>query len=466
MAETRELDASKSKLGVVDGWAIGTGAMIGVTIFVICGTISGLAGPAACLGFILSGALVFCVALVFCEISSALPKAGGAYVYPKRTFKGEAGSFLSFLSGWALWGGQGLGPAMVTVATVSYLSAFLSLVTGGDIQLNVPITATILTALYLLANLFTSGGGRAVQLISTGVVIGIMVLFIVWGGMNMDPDLLDPFVQGTPGGLEGIITAMAMCILSYGGWSTIPNMASEFKNPPKDVPKSIMLSLGTCAIVFALFTYVMNGLLPGAELAASSSPPVAAMNTFTTVGAVVIAIGGLCACVSTSNGLLMTGARVPYAMGVDGDLPKVLGKVSKGGTPYIALVVTAVGQIALCWSGSALDTLVSLVVTATAVSWVISVASSIRAHQKGVKAPFRLKAFWLVSVIAIVGLVAIFVRLAQTNLTGIIMTCVWTAIGIVVYLLFSKTGLKKTCNERKPAVLLWEEQTAERGVEG
>lgn len=443
------------KFSVIDGWAIGTGAMIGVTIFVICGAISGVAGPAASLGFVLSGALVFCVALVYCEVASACPDAGGAYLFPKKTIKGEAGSFLSFLSGWCLWGGQGLGPAMVTVATVSYLSAFLSLITGGDIILPVSITASILTALYFAANWFGSTGGRAVQLISTGIVVGVLVIFIVWGGINIKPELLHPFIQGNPGGIAGIVTACAMCILGFGGWSTIPNMASDFRNPSKDVPRATLLSLLTCALLFALFTYVMNGLLPGAELAASDSPPVAAMNTFTTVGALIISIGGLCACVSTSNGLMMTGCRIPFAMGKGGDLPRVLEKTNDNGTPVVALILTALGQLFLCWTGSALVTLVSLVVTATSVSWVISVVSAIQAHRNGVDAPFKVKGFWAIAAIAIIGLVLIFIRLAQTNPTGIIMTCVWTAIGIFVYILFSKTSLRSKCNEKQEAELLY-----------
>ena len=143
-ADNNELQHGMSAL---DGWAIGTGGMIGVTIFVVCGVASGYAGPSACLGFVIAALLVFCVALCYCEISSAVPDSGGAYLFPKKCFKGEAGSFLSFMSGWCLWGGQGLGPAVVTVATVSYLAALINLITGGSLKLPVAICASILTAL-------------------------------------------------------------------------------------------------------------------------------------------------------------------------------------------------------------------------------------------------------------------------------------------------------------------------------
>ena len=130
-------------------------------------------------------------------------------------------------------------------------------------------------------------------------------------------------------------------------------------------------------------------VLPGAELAASDSPPVAAMSTFTNIGALVIAIGGICACISTSNGLMMSGSRIPFAMGRAGDLPKGLASINKHGAPAGALILTLAGQLALCLSGSAINTLVALSVCATIVSWVITTVCAIVTRVRGVKAPFR-----------------------------------------------------------------------------
>jgi len=224
-------------------------------------------------------------------------------------------------------------------------------------------------------------------------------------------------------------------------------MSEEFKNPTKDVPKAALLSLLTCGILFSLFVYVMNGLLPGSELAASASPPVAAMNTFTTVGAFIVVIGGLCACISTSNGLLMTGSRIPFAMGRDGDLPKGLESVNKHGVPKGALILTAVGQLAICCSGSLVYTLVSLAVCSQAISWVITLISSMILRKKGIKAPFHAPLYPITPIIAICGLAFMFVRLSTT---AIIMTIVWVAAGFIVYMLFNKTGLKKHCNTKPP----------------
>ncbi len=441
----------QSGLSVLDGWAVGTGAMIGVTIFVVSGTISGMAGPSACLGFVIACLLVFAVALCYCEMAAAAPGTGGAYLFPRRVFKGETGNFLSFLSGWCLWGGQGLAPAVVTVATVGYIISLINLVTGSAIQntqLLTTIVASALTIVYFISNWFGSSGGRVVQVVSTGVVVCVLVIFIVWGGMNVKPELLTPFA---PGGMSAILAAAAACILSFSGWSTIPNMSGEFKNPTRDVPRSALLSLATCGVLFAVFVYVMNGLMPGAQLAESASPPVAAMSTFTSAGAIIIAVGGLAACISTSNGLMMSGSRIPMAMGTDGDLPRVLGTVNKHGVPKGALIITMIGQLALCLSGSAIYTLVSLSVCATIVSWVISVICAIMLRKNGYKSPFKAPIFPVIAVIAIGGLAFMFFQLKTE---GIIAAIVWAVVGIVVYFIFNKTGLKSSCNEKKEIELL------------
>lgn len=448
MSKETEKDTKlqSGSMSVIDGWAVGTGAMVGVTVFVVSGTISGMAGPAACLGFVIACLIVFFVALCYCEISSLYPGAGGAYLFPKRVFPGERGDAFSFLSGWCLWGGQGLAPAVVTVATVGYLSSFINLITGGDLVLPTAPVACLLTLLYFGANWLGNSGGKIVQVASTGAVVGVLVIFIVWGGINMKPDLLVPFA---PNGVMPILAAAAMCILSFSGWSTIPNMAEEFKNPSKDVPKASLMSLATCGIIFALFVFVMNGLLPGEELAQSASPPVAAMNTFTSIGALIIAIGGICACISTSNGLLMSGSRIPFAMGRAGDLPKGLASVNKHGAPAGALILTMIGQLALCLSGSAINTLVALSVCATIVSWVITTICAITVRVRGEKAPFRAPGYPITPIIAIAGLVFMF---TQLELLAIIMTIIWVIVGIIVYFLFRKTGLKNMCNPHEEAV--------------
>ena len=101
------------------------------------------------------------------------------------------------------------------------------------------------------------------------------------------------------------------------------------------------------------------------------------------------------------------------------------------------------GQIALCLSGSAINTLVALSVCATIVSWVITTVCAIVVRLRGEKTPFRAPGYPITPIIAVAGLIFMF---TQLETLAIIMTVIWVVIGIVVYFLFRKTGLKSHCN--------------------
>ena len=90
----------------------------------------------------------------------------------------------------------------------------------------------------------------------------------------------------------------------------------------------MILSLVTCGVTFAVIGLVMNGLMPYEQLALESAPLAAAAATFTAKGALIIALGGIFAAISTLNGLMMSGSRMIYAMGKEGSLPRVLAKVN------------------------------------------------------------------------------------------------------------------------------------------
>ena len=436
MSNKQELNKS---LTAVNGWAISTGGMIGISIFMISGQISGIAGPAACLGFALAALVVIIIALCISEISSACTKAGGANVHPQFALGGKAGDFLSFFSGWAMWGSQGLGPAIIAITCASYLAKVLSLF-GIIVPIPDNIMAVIIILILTVLNSRGGEGSKAFQLITTIGIIGAMLIFVFGSLTHAKPELLVDFM---PNGPKSVLQAASICILSYGGWSTIPAMAEEFKNPGKDIPKAIISSIITCGLLYTIFCYAMNAQLPGSILAQSTSPPVGAALQFTSWGALLISVAGLLACLSTVNGWIVTGPRVFFSMGRDGVIPKVFGKVSDNGVPGVALWVTSIGQCLLALTGM-VQLLIPMVTFVLMISWGISLISMffLRYKHPETKAPFRAPGFPLVLIVALAALVYM---MSLLDSTAVMAGCVWQVVGVVLYYLFKYSSLHKLC---------------------
>lgn len=436
-------ERKQKKLTTLDGWAMGTGAMIGATVFVASGLMAGVAGPASSLSFIIAAVVTLIIASCYCEISSAFPRSGGAYIYPKETMK-KSGDVLSFVTGWAFYGGQGLGSAVLALTCAFYVEWTLNLV-GIELPVETNVFAILTILVFGIANMIDKRLGNAIQLISTFAVIGALLIFIVWGGINVDKKLLTPFM---PKGFGSVLSAATLCWATYGGWSAIPNMSSEFKNPAKDVPRSMILSLATCGVTFGIIGLVMNGLMPYEQLAKESAPLAAAAATFTSKGAFIIALGGIFAAISTLNGLMMSGSRMIYAMGKEGSLPAVLGRTSKkSGTPFIALGVTMTGMLFLAWTGL-VSIILQMVAFVTAFSWIISCfcVFALRKNRPEVKPAFHVPFYPVTPVIAIGLSVFMITRMdGQAILIGM----AWIIAGVIVYCLFKKTGLKSFCVQEK-----------------
>ena len=430
-------DKTTKKLTTLDGWAIGTGSMIGATIFVVSGTMSGYAGPSACLSFLLAAAVTIVIALCCCEISSAFPRSGGAYIYPKEVF-GPKAEPVSFMTGWAFYG-QGLGAAVLASTCAFYINWVLDLLFGFHFPPG--IFAIIIVIFFGIVNMINSELGNATQLASTLIVLIALLVFVFWGGAHVDMDRIT--TNFAPGGISGIYAAAALGWAAFSGWSTIPNMASQFKNPGKDVPRSMILSLITCGILFGVVILVMNGLLSGSELAKNSAPLAAAAATFTKYGALLIAFGGVFAAISTLNGLMMTGSHLLFAMGKEGAMPRIVSKTSKNGTPYVALCVTTVGMTILASTGL-VAFIMQMVAFLNSCTWIVNCICvfGLRKNRKDITPEFKCPLFPLTPVLAII--LSIFM-ITKMKFTAIIIGLIWFAIGIILYLLFHFTGMKKYC---------------------
>ncbi len=432
------------KLTLLDGWAVGTGAMIGVTIFVVSGKMSGLAGPAAALSFLIAASITVIIALCYSELSSLFPRSGGSYIYPKEVIGGKGGELLSFVSGWLFYGGQGLGPAAVALTLAQYLRWCVELLGGGAVMQDA-LLAVLLILAFGLINMVDTKFGNFLQLTSTFAVIAVLLVYIVWGGSHVNVSYYTPFM---PNGFGPVLTAAAIGWAAFSGWSAIPNMSGDFRNPVRDVPRSMLSSLFTCGVSFGIIILIMNGLLPYTQLGMIDAPMAASFTTFSKYGSLLIAFGGIFAASSTLNGLLMAGSRSLYSMGREGDVPRVCAKQNRiNDTPWVAVILTMLGMIVLAATGLIM-TIMQMVAFVTVLSWIISCICLIvlRCKYKKVKAPFRTPLYPLTPVLAIALSVYMLTRL---SLTAVLIGTGWLVTAFLVYFLFNKTSLKRFCNEKQ-----------------
>lgn len=432
---------AKGTLGVWDGWSLGTGAMMGASIFVVSGTASGVAGPSAALGFMLAALIAMVVALCNSEIATAFPETGGAYIYPRKVIPGMTGEMMSFASGWALFGGQGIGSSMVAITTAEYLNWSLAWF-GFTNPIPTKAIAFALIIFYAVLNMNSITGGRIFQLATTFVIAGIMILYCILGLRYVNTANYADFM---PNGFPSLFTATAMALMSYGAWSVIPAMGQAFKNPTRDIPMSMLLSLLTCGGVFGLFVFIMNGMASPETLAASSTPAADAFVAHSRYGSLIIAVGGIFACVSSSNSHVMTSSRVPFQMARDGFLPKILGKENENGIPKAAVIFLMVCQLFAVVT-STLNLLVQMIVFVTSISWLITMISvlMLRIKHPEIHPPFRMPCY---PVTLIVAFLTILFMMTRFTPAAMIIGCVWILLGILVYLVFTKTNLSRFCEK-------------------
>lgn len=431
------------KIGMWDGWAIGTGAMMGVSIFVVSGQASAVAGPSAAISYLIAALVAMVVAICYSEIATAFPETGGAYVYPRKVINGTPGEFLSFISGWALFGGQGVGSSMVAIYTAEYLKWTFGIF-GVDITISSKVIAFMLIVFYAVLNMNNITGGKIFQMVTTVAIAGIMILYCIWGAKYIEPAHLSNFA---PGGTKGIFLAAAMALMSYGAWSVIPSMGSAFRNPSKDIPTAMILSLITCGLVFGVFVLVMNGLASPEFLGNSPTPSADAFLLHNKYGAVIIAIGGIFACVSSSNSHVMTSSRLPYKMALDGTLPKFLSYENKNGVPTYGVLFLMCCQLIAAATGT-LVLLVQMIVFVTSVSWLITLVSGLvlRVKHPEIDPPFKMPGYPFILILAFAILVFMMTRF---TIEAMGIGCVWLIIGGSVFFLFTRTKLSRFCEKQE-----------------
>jgi amino acid transporter/mannitol/fructose-specific phosphotransferase system IIA component (Ntr-type) len=322
---TKELDRS---LGLGSVFSIAVGAMLGSGIFVLPGLAAAIAGPWVCLSYLLAGLLVLPAVLSKAEMATAMPVAGGTYVYVERSM----GPWLGTITGLGTWFALSAKTAFALVG----LSGYLVLFTDISPQM---IALSILAAMVLLNMLGASKASGLQQFIVYTCLI-VLAVFIGMGVMVQDPALREP---AFPAGAAGILSGAGFVFVSYNGVTKICSVAEEIRNPARNIPLGMLMAQGVVMVLYGLVSWVITSTVSYEALATDLAPVATAAGVIAgptaRVGMAIIAVAAL---TSMCNAGVMATARFPFAMGRDGSMPRVLTHISKRfGTPIPAILLTA-----------------------------------------------------------------------------------------------------------------------------
>jgi APA family basic amino acid/polyamine antiporter len=469
----RGLKRTLSAKGLV---ALGIGAIIGAGLFSITGgAAANNAGPAVTISFVIAAVACGFAGLCYAEFASMIPIAGSAYTYSYATM----GEFIAWIIGWDLVLEYAVGAATVSISWSRYFVKFF-----GYYDIHLPASLTLspfdtatladgsivngminLPAVFIvvLMSLLLVKGTKESASVNTFIVllkVTVVLIFIAlgWGYINQANYV--PYIPDNTGefgkfGWTGIVRAAAIIFFAYIGFDAVSTAAQEAKNPKRDMPIGILVSLAICTVLYILFAHVMTGVtnyksFQGAD---GIAPVAVAIDHMGQVGAdgvihpaypwlnksIIIAI--LAGYSSVIMVMLLGQSRVFYSMSKDGLLPKVFSTVHKDfHTPAKSnmLFMVFVSLFAAFVPARVVGEMTSI---GTLLAFVLVCIGVIVLRKTQPDAPrsFRTPLVPLVPILGILSCVFMMVFLPADTWLRLI---IWLAIGMVIYFGYSAKNSK------------------------
>ena len=324
----------KRRIGLYAVFTVSIGAMIGSGIFVLPGLAFELGGPAMIVAYMVAGLIVFPAALAQAEMATAMPRAGGAYLYIDMAM----GPMMGTIAGFGVWLSLVAKSAFALVGLGFYVGLFT------DIDL---LLIGLAIGLGLLAiNLIGVKESGRIQAVLVTLVLFLLLIFVGGGGTYVNSDLYHPFLAS---GSAGLFATAALVFVSYAGVTNVASLAEEVANPARTVPVAILASLLIMIFLYPAVTFVMVGNTPPEVLAGDLTPLATASEyIFPSWMVTVVAVFGVLALSSMANAGLLSSSRYPFAMARRRLAPSIFTRVgSRSGAPTLSILLTGAVLLAL-----------------------------------------------------------------------------------------------------------------------
>lgn len=396
MNQVLEQTGMKRELGLLDSTMIVAGSMIGSGIFIVTADIARSVGSPGyiLLIWIITGIITLIAALSYGELAGMMPKAGGQYIYLREAYSPLVG----FLFGWTVFMVIQTGViAAVAIAFAKFTGVLIPLYISDTIVLGdlgfFQFTSQRLLAILLIVFLtyINLQGVKNAKIIQTTFtlakivsLLGLIVLGMYFGlnGEALVANMANfwkPYQ--TVGNADGTVSteaisgmvlwgavgaAMVGSLFSSDAWNTITYTAGEVKNPQRNIPLSLFFGTLIVTLLYVLANVAYLMLLPvmgtpggedvmsrGIMFATDDRVGTAAIATiFGSAAVIIMAVLIMISTFGCNNGLILSGARLYYAMAKDGVFFKKAGTLNKNDVPGFALIIQGIWASLLCLSGT------------------------------------------------------------------------------------------------------------------
>jgi len=473
----------KKTLGKWHLTALGVGATIGAGIFATTGTaivgdpLRPGAGPAIVFSFLLTAVACGFAALCYAEFAAMVPIAGSAYTYAYAAL----GEFVAWIIGWDLiieyavgnigvaigWSGHfrellthfGLSmPAWLSTDYRSAHDAFNAVAAGAadaptqflasawssaphlfglPLVINLPAAAAVfLITIILVIGIRESANANNAMVV---LKVGIILFFLAIGTFLINPENWNNPATGgfAPNGFKGVSAAAAIIFFAYIGFDAVSTAAEETKNPAKDMPFGIIMSLLICTVLYVALSAVLTGMAPWQQLG-TPEPMITALQlangppALLTFSRFIIALGAVIAMGSVLLVFQLGQPRIFFSMSRDGLLPKFFAKLHpKFRTPWVGTIIT--GTFVATFAAFAnIAEVVDLTNIGTLFAFVLVSAGVIflRRAEPDRPRPFRVPG---VPYTPLISIAACFYLMLQLPSVTWIRFGVWLVLGLVIY---------------------------------
>jgi APA family basic amino acid/polyamine antiporter len=430
----RDLRASDATFLVVSG-------VIGSGIFLTPGAIANhLPHPGLMLAaWLVGGALSLAGALANAELAAMFPRAGGDYVYLREAFHPLAGFLVGWLSFFVIYAG-----------TIATLAAGFAAALADFLPMSAAAQRTVAVAVTLAVSALNYVGvrwGAAANNLTAAAKVLALLAFVAFGTLvgNGDGANLRPLVQGASA-LSGSAFALALSpvLFSYLGWNSSVYVASEIRDPGRNVPRSLFYGVAVCTSIYLLVNAVYLYAIPIESLRTTANAGEAAARAlFGPAGSTPVAIFVLVSIFGTLNATVLVGPRIAYAMALDGLFLKGVEHAhARFHTPTIAIALQAVVSIAILLFLESFERALDYTVFAILLATMADVAAlyALRRRQPGRSRPYRAWGYPWVPALYFVATAGVALALLVGNPRDCALGLAIAAAGLPFYRLFARRG--------------------------